>query len=246
MWQPCLVLRSGVSTTLVLVWTAILLAIVAVAAFAWYSAKKRREALQERAASLGFSYVPNDPYLLERFEALGDPFDRGFGRRASNILIGSSARRPAIAWDLTYKTRGKQRSAVTTTHHLGIVCVEARVVMPRMSVLPDDVVSEDIDILLAGDVQFDLAQVHAEEFNRTFTVTSAQPSLTRELLDSAMTEFLLFHPHEGFKIVGNQVMRISPGHLRPEDLQPALDYLDGVLSRIPEQIRRTLRPSDQG
>ncbi|MBA3339133.1 MAG: hypothetical protein H0T54_05200 [Geodermatophilaceae bacterium] len=238
--------RSEISTTLVLVWVWILLGIAAVAVFAWYSAKQRREAMQQRAENLGFTYVPNDPYLLERFAALGDPFDRGFGRRATNILVGSSVGRPAIAWDYSYKIRGSQRNTGTTTHHLGIVCVEAGLVMPRISVLPDGVVSRDIGALLGSDVQYDVSQVRDQEFNRTFTVTSAQPSFANELLDAGMTEFLLFHPHEGFKIDGTQVMRISPGHLRPEDMQSALAYLDGVLDRIPYHVRRTLRPLDQG
>lgn len=238
--------RNDISTTLVLVWVCILLAIAAVAVFAAYSARKRRNAVQQRAASVGFTYVPKDPGLLDRFAALGDPFDRGFGRRASNILVGSSAGRPVIAWDYSYKTRRARRNAATTTHHLGIVCVETGLVMPRLSVLPDGVVSRDIGTLLGGDVQYDVSQVTDQEFNRTFTVSSAQPRFARELLDSRMTEFLLFHPHEGFKIAETQLIRISPGHLRPEHLQPALDYLNAVLGRIPEHMRGPLRPSDQG
>lgn len=238
-------MRIHASATFIVVWVSILLAIVAVVVFSWYSAKKRRDAMRESAARVGFTRIGKDPDLLRRFGALGDPFDRGFARRATNVLVGSWRTRPAIAWDYTYKTRGRQKYAITTNHHLGIVSVQAGLLMPRLSVLPDGLVSTDIGALLGDDIQVDVSQV-GDQFNRVFTVSSAQPGFARDLLDPAMTEFLLFHPHEGFTIDGSQLVRISAGHLEPENLAPALEYLGAILDRIPDRLRRTLGATEQG
>jgi len=231
--------RTGVSITLVLVWTCIALGIVVVAVFAWYAARRRRATMEERARSLGFTRVPNDPTLVARFAAYGDPFDLGHHRRVTNVLVGTRHGRPAIAADYSYKTRGGRKGS--TTHHLGVVGIRTGLWLPSLSVLPEAVISQPTDTLLDNDVI-----VENREFNRTFTVTSAEPETAGDVLDPAMTEFLLFHPHEGLKVNGAELVRVVPGHLRPEHLQPALDYLDAVLERIPERARRNLRASDQG
>jgi len=233
--------RAGVSMTLVLVWALIVLGIITVAVFAWYAAKKRRKNMRERAAGMGFTYVPDDPTLAERFAAYGDPFDRGYGRRVTNVLMGSWNGRPAIAADFSYKTHVGRKSNAATTHHVAVVGAKTGIGLPSVSVLPEAVIFQPLDTLLDNDVM-----VENREFNRTFTVTSPEPTIAAELLDPAMTEFLLFHPHEGLKIQGGELLRVVPGYFRPEHLRPALDYLDAVLERIPERARRNLRPSDQG
>ncbi len=227
--------------TLVLVWTLIGLGIVTVAVFAWYAAKKRRKNLRERAAGMGFTYVPDDPSLVERFAAYGDPFDRGYARRVTNVLMGSWQGRPAIAADFSYKTHAGRKTNAATTHHVAVVGIKAGVRLPSLSVLPAAVISQPLDTLLDNDVM-----VENREFNRTFTVTAPEPVVAAEVLNPTMTEFLLFHPHEGLKMHGEEVLRVVPGHFRPEHLGPALEYLDAVLARIPERARRNQGASDQG
>ncbi len=233
--------RPGVSMTLVLVWTLIVVGIITVAAFAWYAAKKRRKNIRERAAGMGFTYVPDDPALLERFAAYGDPFNHGYSRRVTNVLMGTWGGRPAIAADYSYRTHVGRKTTNVTTHHVAVVGVKAGVGLPTLSVLPEAVISQPLDNLLDNDVV-----VENREFNRTFTVTSPEPTAAAEVLDSVMTEFMLFHPREGLKIQGEEILRVVPGHFRPEHLGPALEYLDAVLLRIPERARRDLRSSDQG
>lgn len=229
------------STTFVLVWAVILLGILAMGSFAWHSANKRREALRILVASMGFDYVPTDPDLLDRFGAAGAPFDRGFDRRAANVLSGNWDGRSAIAFDYSYKIRSGGKNKSTTRHFVGIVCLDSGLLMPHLSVLPESVASRTVDELLGDDIQ--LAN---REFSQTFSVTSANPSLASEVLDDAMTTFLLFHPHEGFKIHGTQVMRVTRGHFQPSQLRSALAYADAVLERIPQHVRRSLRAPDQG
>ncbi len=39
---------------------------------------------------------------------------------------------------------------------------------------------------------------------------------------------------------------MMPGHFKPDQLEPALAYLDEILDRIPQHLRRTLRSEGQG
>jgi hypothetical protein len=39
---------------------------------------------------------------------------------------------------------------------------------------------------------------------------------------------------------------MMPGHFKPDQLEPALTYLDEILDRIPQRLRRTLRSEGQG
>jgi len=100
----------------------IILAIIGAAVYGRFAAKTRRGAIRSVAATMGFSYVAEDPAVLDRFAALGAPFDLGFDRRATNVLVGSWDGRPAIAWDYSYKTRssGKNNSTVPTTWGLSV------------------------------------------------------------------------------------------------------------------------------
>lgn len=61
-----------------------------------------------------------------------------------------------------------------------------------------------------------------------------------------MMQFLLDHPEEGFVLAEDRAMRLKPDQLRPNQIQPALAYLDGILDRIPEHVRRTLSTRGYG
>ena len=104
----------------------IILAIIGAAVYGRFAAKTRRGTIRSVAATMGFSYVAEDPAVLDQFAALGAPFDLGFDRRATNVLVGSWDGRPAIAWDYSYKTRSSGKNNSTVPHDLGIVCIRTR------------------------------------------------------------------------------------------------------------------------
>lgn len=71
--------------------------------FAYCAAKRRREAMAAQAGQLGFAYERSKPELVRQFAMLGDPFTRGYGRRADNVLTGTWNGRPK--WRSTTRTR---------------------------------------------------------------------------------------------------------------------------------------------
>ena len=205
---------------------------IASMAIARYAAKKRRDAMSAQAARMGFRYAPTVPGLMERLTALGDPFDRGSGSRARNVLTGMWDGRSATAFDYSYKTSsGKE----TKTHHLGIVCIDAQLDMPTLSVLPEGVLTRAMGALLGDDVQLE-----SEDFNRAFRVTSDNRRFATDVLHPRTMQFLLANGREGFRLVDGQAIRVSVGTIEPLAIPGAMAYLDTILDDIPDHVRRGL------
>jgi hypothetical protein len=206
--------------------------------FAYCAAKRRREAMAAQAGQLGFAYERSNPELVRQFAMLGDPFTRGYGRRADNVLTGTWNGRPAVAFDYSYKTRSSGENASTHTHHLGIVCVHSGMNMPSLSVLPEGALTRTIGRLRGDDIQLE-----SEDFNRAFRVTSDNARFATDVLHPRMMQFLLSHGREGLRLVGGQAIWVHGGRFKPPDLPPALAYLGAILDQVPDHVRLSLSGS---
>lgn len=213
----------------------VVLAFVAVVGVVGYvSAKKRREAMYAQAAAMGFAYQRSDPGLMARMTGYGDPFTRGFGRSASNVLTGTWDGRPAVAFDYQYKTRGGKNNNVRR-HNMGIACVHSRLAMPELTITPEGPLTRAMGKLLGDDITLE-----SEDFNRAFRMTSTDRRFASDLVDPRMMDFLLAHGQEGIRLSGGQAMRMVNGRLQPDQIPAAMAYLDAFLDRIPQHVRRTL------
>lgn len=225
----------------VIMWILFGIVAITLTVLAHYAAKKRRAAMAAQAGQMGFAYAPDDPGLVQQFALLGDPFDRGFGRRARNVLTGTWDGRPAVAFDYSYKTRSGGKNKSTHTHHFGIVCVHSEMSMPSLSVLPEGALTRAMGKLIGDDIQLE-----SEDFNRTFRVTSDSHRFATDVLHPRMMQFLLTHGQEGFRLAGGQAIWVRGGRFEAPALPAALAYLDAILDQIPDHVRRTLRPAGQG
>lgn len=222
------------SLLIVLVVLVVLVLLALAGVLGYLSARKRREAVYARAAAMGFAYQPADPALMARMTGYGDPFDRGFGRSARNVLTGTWDGRPAVAFDYQYKTRGGRDNDVQQ-HNMGIACVHSRLAMPELTITPEGTLTRAMGRLLGDDITFE-----SEDFNRAFRVTSTDRRFASDLVDPRMMDFLLAHGQEGIRLAGGQAMRMVNGRLPPDQLPAAMAYLDAFLDRIPSHVRRTL------
>ncbi|MBA3410619.1 MAG: hypothetical protein H0U15_07220 [Geodermatophilaceae bacterium] len=114
----------------VIMWILFGIVAITLTVLAHYAAKKRRAAMAAQAGQMGFAYAPDDPGLVQQFALLGDRFDRGFGRRARNVLTGTWDGRPAVAFDYSYKTRSSDRTQI---HYLSVVCLHWGLSAPSLS-----------------------------------------------------------------------------------------------------------------
>ncbi len=79
-----------------------------------------------------------------------------------------------------------------------------------------------------------------------YYIVPANARFASDVLHPRMMQFLLAHPEEGFTLRGEQALHVMPGHFKPDQLEPALTYLDEILDRIPQHLRRTLPSEGQG
>ncbi len=76
----------------------------------YYLKKKRTEAMQRVAITMGFQFEEGDVRdTSERYGAL-PLFERGHSRRARNIMTGQLAGEPAMVFDYQYRTGGGKQS----------------------------------------------------------------------------------------------------------------------------------------
>jgi len=101
---------------MILVFALVVVVVVGVVAFQHWREKKRREAFQQLAASLGLRYTVRDEAMGQHFSYL-DPLDRGYNRYAFNILHGEYQGHPVQAFDYHYETESTDSKGRRTTHH---------------------------------------------------------------------------------------------------------------------------------
>ena len=201
---------------------------------AFSASKKRRKAMVKQGALMGFAYAPGDPALMARFEALGDPFDRGYGRRAENILTGTSHGRPAVAFDYIYLTRSSGANSRTHTHRLSVVCLHSGFRAPSLTVLPEGTLNRAMGKLRGDDVQLE-----SEEFNRAYRVISENRRFATDVLHPRTMQFLLTHG-DGFRLVDGQMIRVSRPRIGVLAIPGAMANLAAILDHVPEHVRRSL------
>lgn len=86
-----------------------------------------------------------------------------------------------------------------------------------------------------------VVQVGIPEFDKEFLTTADDESFAREVLAGQPAQFLLADPRAKDAPVqfhGNELITWYQGRLRPEKLDPQLNYLCDLLDRLPEQAWR--------
>ncbi len=227
-------MASGV----VLVFAAFLALAVVVVVFSYLAAKKRREEMLAFATSRGWRFEADQPLLVERFT--GPPFGLGFGRRAYNVLYGSHDGRDLVSFDYEYKTRTTNGKQTTThTHRFSVLGLSMGLVMPALSVDPENFLDRFVGRLTGTDIDLE-----SEEFNRTFTVSCPDRKFASDVLHPQMMEFLLQNRHLGWRFEQDSMLVIAQGQRTPQQVDATLQVMDGITDRVPEFV--WLRLKGQG
>lgn len=220
-------------------WIVMAIAVIAVVSiafvFAFSANKRRRKAMARQGARMGFAHGQGDPRLKARFESLGDPFDRGFGRQLQNILTGTWNGRPAVSFDYSYMTRSGGENSHTQTHYLSVVCLHSGLSAPSLSVLPEGPLARAMGKLVGDDIQLE-----SEDFNRAFRVTSENRRFAIDVLHPRTMQFLLAHGRRGFRFLDGQAIHVIRGRLDPLAVPGVMGYLAAILDQIPDHVRRSL------
>jgi hypothetical protein len=227
-----------VASAFVLLFAAFLVLAVGAVVYGYLAAKKRREQLLAFATSRGWSYVPEQPLLVDRFT--GPPFGMGFGRRAYNVLFGKHDGRDLVSFDYEYKTQtsnGKQTT--TTVHRFSVLGLSMGVIMPPLSVDPENFLDRFVGRLTGNDIDME-----SEDFNRAFTVSCPDRKFASDVLHPQMMEFLLQHRQLGWRFEQDSMLVIAQGQRTPEQIDATIAVMDGITDRVPDFV--WLRLKGQG
>ena len=191
--------------------------------------RKRRERLMLFGLRRGWSYVGEDPSLVDRWP--GQPFGHGDHRRARNVMTGTESGRGFTAFDYSWQTHSTDSKGhrSSTTHHawvvalpmpgwLGTVQVEHQNVLHRVAGAVG--LMTDIDL-------------ESEEFNRRFRVTATSPKLASDLLPPRTMEHLVRSGSEAWRTCGTELVGWADGHLDPAELVRTCSVLGRVLDGVP-------------
>jgi hypothetical protein len=174
------------------------------------------EELTSFAAASGWQRANRDDLFFDGWS--GAPFGIGAGRRATNVLAGVVAGRPAIAFDYSYAgSEGRanyQVCCVTLATPVGHLAVEpksaARVTEPAASPIPID-----------GD------------FGRRYTVTGPDATLASRLLSPGLQRMLLTMPDCAWRLDGDRLVAVAPETLRAPWLRDATALLAVLVEELP-------------
>jgi Protein of unknown function (DUF3137) len=226
---------SGVATGVVLLFAAFLAVAIGAVVYSYLAAKKRREAMLAFAASRGWTYVQEEPLLLDRFT--GPPFGLGFGRRAYNVLYGKHDGRDLVSFDYEYKTQSTNGKQTTTSvHRFSVLGLSMGVVMTPLSVDPENFLDRFVGRLSGNDIDME-----SEDFNRAFTVSCPDRKFASDVLHPQMMEFLLQNRHLGWRFEQDSMLVIAQGLRTPEQIDATLAVMDGITDRVPEFVWLRLR-----
>jgi|GEM_PF-1712627 len=197
-------------------------------------AAARRTSLAGHAAQREWDYRPSDPGLVGRFH--GDPFDLGFQRQATNVVLGRHDGRHFAAFDYRYSTSSGIGDNRTTRHtHCSVLAMSLGAVSPGLAVRP----VADRRGLLKGVPLHSIPTGNAA-FDQLFVVSSPSPEFARDVLHPGVIEVLLHHPQLGWRLEGDSMLVIRFGEHSVEEIEAKLHFMDAVLDRIPEHVRARL------
>jgi hypothetical protein len=205
-----------------------------VAILGFVQARRRRSAMADYAASRGWRYAEEEPLLVDRFT--GSPFGEGSGRRAFNVVYGSHDGRDFVSFDYEYRVRSSGQDSGSTTYQLSVLALSLGALMPELTVDPEGVLDRFVGRLVGSDIDLE-----SEDFNRAFSVSCPDRKFASDVLHPRMMEFLLQHPHLGWRFQGDAMLTISDGTRTVEDIDATLAVMDGITDLVPEFVWLRLR-----
>lgn len=192
--------------------------------------QQRREQLALFAMSKGWTFEPVDARgLAERWSDA--PFGQGHSRKASNVFTGTIGGRPMIAFDYRYKiTTSNGKSSSTRTYHFGVSVIGLPAYLPRLDVLPENVLTRFGNALGLDDVELE-----SEDFNRAFRVGGA-PKFAHDVLTPRVMELLLRGGCPSLRITGTEIMGWDDERSDPGELIARVETLSQLVAAVPSFV----------
>lgn len=220
--------------------------VLAVAVGAWLAEKKRREALQRFADSLGLQYSHKDPLNVPgRFHYFKN-FQSGDRRYARNVLYGAVDGRAVTAFDFFWEEdrRDSKGHRHTTTHSFSAVVVDLPISTVELYIRPEGLFDK-----LAGWVGFDDIDFESDEFSRKFMVKCADKRFAYDVIHPRMMEFLLGRGGLSYEMERDSLCVRSDSRYKPEQVESMIRHSFQFVDLLPRHLvkdRQSLEGGERG
>jgi hypothetical protein len=197
----------------------------------WQQEQKRRELLLTWATNSGFTYVVEDDGWCERWQ--GSPFGEGDHRKAANVVTGTVADRPFVAFDYSYQTHSSDGKGgrSTTTHRYVVASVQLPAYLPQLQVTPENVLTR-----LGNAFGLDDIELESEDFNRRFRVQAGDRKFACDVLTPRTMQLLMSRPALSWRIDGTDIVAWQDGRLSPGVALRTTSQLRDVIDGIPSFV----------
>ncbi len=191
----------------------------------------RIRALRALAEERGWQLTARDDVWAD--EPDGEPFGRGSGRRADNVLTGRHGGRDLVAFDYSFRTHttdanGNRR---TVTHRFAVLMLGLPAPLPCVEIEAKGWLPRVVGRLLGGGLVFE-----SEQFNDRYLVSADDPRLAYDLLPARSLQLLLDRPEIALRLFGGTAVSWDRGRLDPTELQVRLETVTALLDAVPAYV----------
>jgi hypothetical protein len=207
--------------------------IVVVGILGHLSARKRREAMGQLAARLGFRFeAAKDRELARRYSFL-DKLRSGSNRYAFNVLSGNYQGHDVTVFDYHYETHSTNSKGHRQTHHhyFSFFILHLSQSLPELVIGKEGFFSKIAQAFGYDDIDFE-----SHEFSRKFCVRSGDKKFAYDVCNGRMIEYLLANTDLTIEIEAAALALSFGSRLAPEKIEPNLNRLIAVRSLIPDYV----------
>lgn len=213
--------------------TGIVLVIVAAIVLSVRAARRRREALAESAALMGFSYEESDDSFPARYQQF-EIFTKGHSRRATNILKGKTLRAEACALDYRYITGGGKHSSI---HHQTVCILRSpALALPRFALRREfGLVDRIVEAFTGQDIDFE----EDPEFSKKIALRGEDAEAVRRLFRPEVRAHFLRCAESASRFEGRgDTLLVDCGTLvKPDEVRDLLVELSETVGVLEEACR---------
>lgn len=229
------------SSLVFLIVPVFVVAVFALVIAGWVAAARRNrergQAMHAYAVHQGWRYSADGSGLESRFA--GEPFGRGRNRRAGQVLEGTYAGWPFLAFDYSYVTSNGKSS---TTHTFSVMSMHLGAFVPRLQVRPQSAVGRFFSDAFGGDDY----RIGYPVFDEAFHVSTNSPEFAHDVMSQPMCDLLLATRGRALRFDGDSLLLFRSGSHDPAEVAAVLELMRHILEQVPTPVWERLHGDDGG
>lgn len=176
--------------------------------------KERTRALQQTAATLGWSFVPEAPWNMITGLSGFTLFNQGHSKRIRNFMYGQAQGVKAAAFDYIYVTGSGKSSQ---THFQTIVYLEPQdLALPMFALRPETLFHRMLSAFGYQDIDFG----QRPEFSRQYILRGQDELAIRQTFNDRVLSFFEGYPGSCVDAGGNQLFFYRAGYrFQPNEIE---------------------------